>query len=88
MTSTIKTVLLASAAVAVFATGPASAQTVRRHLLPRPAETQSYVYAPGGYAVTKDPYVVTNGAQYVGRDPDLQIRAQLLKDESMHDGSD
>jgi len=88
MTKIIKTVLLATAATAVIAAGPASART--RHAAPRAEATQPYdpfvVASGGGYSI-HDPYVVTDGARYLGRDPDIQIRSQILKDDSNYNGN-
>ena len=87
-TSMIKTILLATAATAVLAAGPASART-RHHATPRAEATQ--VYAPAGLGTgqfyTNDPYVVTDGANYLGRDPDPQIRSEMLKDDVSHNGN-
>jgi len=88
MTKTIKTILLATAATAVIAAGPASART-RHQTPPRVEATQPYeplVGSAAGY-YSNDPYVVTDGARYIGRDPDIQIRSQLLKDESSYNGN-
>ena len=83
-TSMIKTILLATAATAVLAAGPASART--RHATPRAEATQVYVPAGlgSGQYYANDPYVVTDGVNYLGRDPDLQIRAEMLKDDVSH----
>jgi len=86
MTKLITTVLLATAATAVIAAGPASART--RHQAQRVDVTQPY--AGEGDLVrysANDPYVVTDGARYIGRDPDIQIRSQILKDESSYNGN-
>lgn len=87
MTKIIKTMLLATAATAVIAAGPASART--RHTMPRVEATQPSEPLAGsqvGYSIN-DPYVVTDGAHYLGRDPDLQIRSQILKDQSTYNGN-
>ena len=89
MTKIIKTVLLATAATAVIAAGPASART-RHQAAPRVEATQPYSpMSEAGVAqyYGNDPYVVTDGARYIGRDPDIQIRSQILKDESMYNGN-
>jgi hypothetical protein len=86
-TSMIRTVLLATAAIAVIAAGPASART--RHAPPRVKATQVYVPADvgAGQYYAHDPYVVTDGVNYLGRDPDLQVRAEMLKDDVSHNGN-
>jgi hypothetical protein len=89
MTKLIKTVLLATAATAVIAAGPASART-RHHATSRVEATQPYSTMSDA-GVTQyygnDPYVVTDGARYLGRDPDLQIRSQILKDDTAYNGN-
>jgi hypothetical protein len=87
-TSMIKTLVLATAAAAVLAAGPASART-RHHATPR-AEATQVVPPPGlgtGPYYANDPYVVTDGSNYLGRDPDLQIRSEMLKDDVSHNGN-
>ena len=89
MTKTLKIALLASAAAAVIAAGPASART-RHHTASRVEATQTY--SPMSESgVTQyygnDPYVVTDGAHYLGRDPDIQIRSQILKDDTSYNGN-
>ena len=90
MTKTIKTILLATAATAVIAAGPASART-RQHVTPRVEATQPYSPMSEAGVTTQyygnDPYVVTDGARYLGRDPDIQIRSQILKDDSTYNGN-
>ncbi len=89
MTKIFKTVLLATAATAataMIAAGPASART--RHVMPRAEATQNYMpSAVFSGAYYNDPYVVTDGARYLGRVPDAQIRSQILKDESTYKGN-
>ena len=87
MTKILNAVVLAAAATAVIAASPASART-RHHAAPRVETMQSYEAANGsaGYVVN-DPYVVTDGTHYLGRDPDLQIRSSILKDESAATGT-
>ncbi len=88
-TFAIKTLLLATAAVTTLAAGPASART-RHHAAPRVEATQPYepvVGSPYAANFANDPYVVTDGGRYLGRDPDIQIRSQLLKDESEYNGN-
>ena len=88
MTKILNAVVLAAAATAVIAAGPASART-RHHAAPRLEATQAYtpMSESGAQYYGNDPYVVTDGARYIGRDPDIQIRSQLLKDESMYNGN-
>ena len=87
MTKILNAVVLAAAATAVIAAGPASART-RHHAAPRVEAAQPYVAtSEGAQYSANDPYVVTDGARYIGRDPDLQIRSQLLKDESSYNGN-
>jgi hypothetical protein len=86
MTSTFKTLALAAAASLLVA-GPALART--RHAAPRydaMQASQADVNA-NGFVYGSDPYVVTDGVTYLGRDPDLQIRSQILRDETMHNGN-
>jgi hypothetical protein len=85
MTSTFKTLMLAAAAAGVLAAGPALART--KHRLPANEARNAYVEAPGVYANAADPYVVTDGANYLGRDPGAQIRGELLKDDTVHNGN-
>lgn len=88
MTKILNAVVLAAAATAVIAASPASAKT-RHHAQPRVETTQPYEPLVGSSAAysANDPYVVTDGGTYLGRDPDLQVRSQLLKDESEYKGN-
>ena len=79
--SVIKTIMLATAATAVLAAGPASART-RHHATPRVEATQAVAQPDAGPS-----YVVTDGARYLGRDPDAQIRGEMLKDDVSHNGN-
>ena len=84
--SVIKTIMLATAATAVLAAGPASART-RHHATPRVEATQAVAQPDAGPYYANDPYVVTDGARYLGRDPDAQIRGEMLKDDVSHNGN-
>jgi hypothetical protein len=85
MNSTFKTLVLATAAASLFAAGPALART--KHRLPANQAQNSYLEVPGAYVNPADPYVVTDGANYLGRDPGAQIRGELLKDDTVHNGN-
>jgi hypothetical protein len=85
MTSTFKTLVLATAAASLLAAGPALARTKNR--LPANEAQNAYLEAPGAYANAADPYTVTDGANYLGRDPGAQIRGDLLKDDTVHNGN-
>jgi hypothetical protein len=81
--SVTKAILLATVAASLFAIAPASAQTKHRALR-QPAPVAGDIYF--GNAV-RDPYAVTDGAEYIGRDRDPQVRGLLLKDDSAHNGN-
>jgi len=89
MTSTFKTLVLATAAASLLAGGPALART--RHHVPASESLYSEGQrAPANYYAdpySADPYVVTDGANYLGRDPGAQIRGYLLKDDTVHNGN-
>lgn len=88
MTKTFKTLALAVTAAGLLAAGPALART--RHETPRydaMQASQADMNESGVAYNGNDPYVVTDGAHYLGRDPDLQIREDLLKDDTMHNGN-
>jgi len=76
----MKTILLATAATALIAAGPASAAS-RHHAAPR-AETQTFA-ATGVRFNSNDPYVVTDNGRYIGRDTDATIRLNLLRETPM-----
>jgi hypothetical protein len=88
MTSTLKTIALGAIAAAAIAAQPALAATPRhpaRHHVPAAAVTNANGVEYGQRVA--DPAVVTDGATYIGRDPDPQIRTEILKDDSMHNGN-
>ncbi len=88
MTKILNVAVLAAAAAAVIAASPASART-RHHEAQRVEAVQSSETLVGSTAAysPNDPYVVTDGTHYLGRDPDLQIRSEILKDESAAAGT-
>jgi hypothetical protein len=81
MKISMKTILLATAATALIAAGPASAAS-RHHAVPR-AETSQTFAATGVQFNSNDPYVVTDNGRYIGRDTDATIRLNLLRETPM-----
>jgi hypothetical protein len=77
MHSIIKTTVLAAVGAAMFASAPAFAQKAKRVAPPAPATGYHY----------SDPTIVTENGTYLGRDPDIQVRSQLLKDDSTYNGN-
>lgn len=89
MASTFKTGLFAVTAALLMA-APMSAQAATRHRAARaiPAPVTNDMPAP--YASERDPSVVSDnnaGVSYLGRDPDQQIRSEILKDDTAHNGN-
>jgi hypothetical protein len=82
MRSIFKVTLLAAVGAAVFAAGPAAAQK-SRHTARAPV---NYRTDPPSY-VPANPAVVTDDGTYIGRDPDAQIRGELLKNAPDHNGN-
>jgi hypothetical protein len=78
MKTTIKLMLLAAVGGALLA-APASAQPNHR----RAAHTFQYSPAPGVFQND----TVNQGGQYLGRDPDPNVRSQILKDDSEYNGN-
>ena len=70
-----------------FAAGPAAAQKSRHSA--RPVAGAAYQTLPEAPAAINpaDPTVVTVDGNYIGRDPDPQIRSDLLKNQSDHEGN-
>jgi hypothetical protein len=80
MKTTIKLTLLAALGATLLA-APASAQpNHRRHQV---QHTQQYYAAPGVFQND----TVVEGGQYLGRDPDPNVRSQILKDDSEYNGN-
>jgi hypothetical protein len=79
MKTTIKLMLLAAVGAALVAV-PASAQPTNHR---RPAHTFQYSPAPGVFQND----TVTLGGQYLGRDPDPNVRGEILKDDSEYNGN-
>jgi len=80
MTKIVTTILLATAATALIATGPASARTAHN----APAHAAAQVDTATGVAYDKnDPYVVLYNGRYVGRDADASVRLNLLRETPM-----
>ncbi len=77
----MKTILLATAATALIAVGPASAAT-RHHAAPRAEISQTFA-ATGVQYNANDPYVVTDNGRYIGRDSDASVRLNLLRETPM-----
>jgi len=76
----MKKTLISAIALATLATTSAFAQTQptrARHAV-RPQTNAGYM-AYGQYT-TNDPYVVISNDRVVGRDPDANIRAQMMRD--------
>lgn len=80
MNTTIK-LLLVSAVGAVLLAAPASAQP--NHRRQQVQHTQQSWPAPGVFRND----TVIEGGQYLGRDPDPNVRDQLLKDDSEYNGN-
>ena len=78
MKTTIKLMLLAAVGAALMAV-PASAQPSHR----RAAHTIQYSPAPGVFQND----TVNQGGQYLGRDPDPNVRSEILKDDSEYNGN-
>ena len=78
MKTTIKLMLLTAVGGALL-TAPASAQPHHR----RAAHTFQYNPAPGVFRND----TVDQGGQYLGRDPDPNVRSQILKDDSEYNGN-
>jgi hypothetical protein len=80
MKTTIKLALLAAAGTALLAT-PTSA---RPHHLQQAQRAYQHSLAPG---VLEDDTVIEAG-QYLGRDPDPNVRFELRRDDSAYNGND
>jgi hypothetical protein len=80
MKTTIKLTLLAAVGAALLA-APASAQP--NHRRQQVQHSQQYSPAPG---VFRNDTVIEDG-QYLGRDPDPNVRSQILKDDSEYNGN-
>jgi hypothetical protein len=80
MKTTIKLVLLAAVGAGLL-TAPASAQP--NHRRQQVQRTLQYHPAPG---VFRNDTVIQDG-QYLGRDPDPNVREQILKDNSEYNGN-
>jgi hypothetical protein len=78
MKTTIMLMLLAAMGAALVAV-PVSAQPNHR----RPAHTFQYSPAPGVFQND----TVTLGGQYLGQDPDPNVRGEILKDDSEYNGN-
>jgi hypothetical protein len=78
MKTTIKLTLLAAMGAALLAV-PASAQPSHR----RAAHTFQYSPAPGVFQND----TVSRGGQYLGQDPDPNVRGEILKDDSEYNGN-
>jgi len=78
MKTTIKLTLLAAMGAALLAV-PASAQPSHR----RAAHTFQYSPAPGVFQND----TVSRGGQYLGQDPDPNVRGEILKDNSEYNGN-
>ena len=81
MKTTIKLTLLAALGAALLA-APASAQPNHRRQVQVQRSLQYYP-APG---VFRNDTVIEDG-QYLGRDPDPNVRSQLRKDDSEYNGN-
>ena len=86
MHSLIKKLLLGVAAASLLAAAPASAQQTK-HRATRAANPSAMYPAPPETIGSADPYVVNEGGQYLGRDPDANIRGLLLKDDVSSNGN-
>ena len=79
MKTTIKLALLAVAGTTLLAAPASAAQPHRRPA----AHALHYSPAPGVFQND----TVIEGGQYLGRDPDPNVRGQLLKDDSEYEGN-
>ena len=79
--------LVATVALAAVIASPALAQTARRAPIQQyPAQLdQSYGRAEAQPRSAISPYAVYNGNQYLGADPDPNVRLQLLLDAEHRD---
>jgi hypothetical protein len=77
----MKTILLATAATALIAAGPASAAG-RHHATPRAEASQTFAETGVQYN-SNDPYVVVENGRYIGRDADASVRLNLLRETPM-----
>jgi hypothetical protein len=82
MKTTIKLTLLAAVGAALLA-APASAQPNHRRQQVQVQHSQQYYPAPGVFRND----TVTEDGQYLGRDPDPNVRSQILKDDSEYNGN-
>lgn len=83
MQSNVKLTLLAAVGAAIFAAGPAAAQQTSRH-----SGRAITIYRTDPMATNAaDLTVVTVDGNYIGRDPDPQIRSELLKNQADHEGN-
>jgi hypothetical protein len=80
MKTTLKLTLLAAIGAASLA-APASAQPNHR----RQQGQHSQPYFPASGVLQND--TVIEGGQYLGRDPDPNVRSQILKDDSEYNGN-
>ena len=74
--------LIASAALAL----PAEAASSKKHKATAHRASSATVQARPGSAA--DPYAVYVGGEYIGRDPDPNIRAFMMRNPHIWDGPD
>ena len=82
MQSIFKITLLAATGAALVAAVPASAKTLRHYSrAPLTYRADPPVFNPA------DPTIVIENGHYIGRDPDPQIRSELLKNQGDYQGN-
>lgn len=74
--------LMTAMALAMLAASPAFAATKHSHMSASPAASGSYAAADTDYSAY-DPDVVVDDGQIVGRDPDPNIRFQIMRDHGL-----
>jgi hypothetical protein len=79
----MKKILITSITLASIAASPAFAQD-RTHRTGQPMTNASEYFGtyPNGY-VANDPNAVVSGDRVVGRDPDANVRLQILRDAAV-----
>ena len=80
----MRKLLITTATLATVLASPAIAAPPRHHAVARDSMA-AYSTDPNAQYYARDPDVVIDGNRVVGRDPDIGIRSQLLKDDHVSD---
>ena len=80
----MRNLLITTAALATVLTSPAFAAPPKHHAIAGDSMAAYGTVANGQY-YARDPDVVIDGNRVIGRDPDIGIRSQLLKDSHVSD---